>query len=71
MYGSIATLISYYIIGLPLSVYLAFNCNGGLYGLWLGFTIANMILDIGFTIIIVYPDWQQIAFKLQNINVPE
>lgn len=33
----------------------------GIAGLWLGFTIACIILDIGFAMIISCPDWRKIS----------
>ena len=38
----------------------------GIQGLWLGMTIACVILDIGFAMIISCPDWQQIANKMRD-----
>lgn len=53
IYGSIWTLICYYIIGMPLALHLAFKRGMNVTGLWLGFGIACIILDIGFWVIIV------------------
>lgn len=33
----------------------------GIAGLWLGFTIACVVLDIGFAMIISCPNWQKIS----------
>ena len=60
-YGSIYTLICYYILGMPLALVFAFTMKMGIMGLWLGFTIACVILDIGFAMIISCPDWYKIA----------
>ena len=65
-YGSIYTLICYYIIGMPLALWLAFSKQMGVYGLWLGFSIATIILDLGFLVIIEYPDWNRIASEMQQ-----
>ena len=65
-YGSIYTLICYYIIGMPLALWLAFSKQMGVYGLWLGFSIACIILDLGFLVIIEYPDWNRIATEMQQ-----
>ena len=65
-YGSIYTLICYYIIGMPLALWLAFSKQMGVYGLWLGFSIACIILDLGFLVIIEYPDWNRIATEMQE-----
>ena len=55
--GSIFTLFCYYIFGLPLSYYFGFNLKMNLKGLWLGFFIATLILDIGYTCIIGCSKW--------------
>jgi MATE family multidrug resistance protein len=60
-YGSFYTLICYYVIGMPLALCLAFNAEMGISGLWLGFSIACVILDVGFCMIISCPDWSKIA----------
>jgi multidrug resistance protein, MATE family len=64
-YGSIYTLVCYYIIGMPLALVLAFNARMGIQGLWLGFSIACIILDLGFVMIISCPDWGKIAAKMK------
>ena len=61
VWGSIYTLICYYAIGLTLALVLAFKFDMGVYGMWLGFTVACVILDIGFLFIIECPDWYKIA----------
>jgi MATE family multidrug resistance protein len=57
MYGSIFTLFCYYVCGMPLALYLCFKKEMGIAGLWGGFTIACIILDIGFAMIISCPNW--------------
>lgn len=64
VWGSIYTLICYYLIGLPLALWLAFSKDMGVYGLWLGFSIACIILDTGFMMIIECPNWSKIAAKI-------
>ena len=71
IYGSIFTLICNYVFGLPLSLLLAFTFNKGIYGLWLGFSVSCIILDIGCAVIIAYPDWKLIANKMQKIINPD
>ena len=65
-YGSIYTLVCYYIIGMPLALVLAFNGGLGIQGLWLGFSIACIILDFGFALIISCPNWNKIAATMRN-----
>jgi multidrug resistance protein, MATE family len=65
-YGSIYTLVCYYLIGLPLALHFAFDKKMGIRGLWLGYSIACVILDLGFAVIIIYPNWHKIAEKLKK-----
>jgi len=69
-YGFIYTLICYYIIGMPLALVLAFTCKMGIQGLWLGYSIACVILDIGFFFIISCPNWSKIGDKMRS-NIAE
>jgi MATE family multidrug resistance protein len=62
-YGSIYTLICYYIFGMPLALIFAFPLGWGVAGLWAGFTIACIVLDIGFAFIITCCNWNEIAEK--------
>lgn len=64
-YGFLYTLFCYYIIGMPLALVLAFTAGMGIVGLWLGFSIACIILDIGFAIIIMCPDWNRIGDEMR------
>jgi MATE family multidrug resistance protein len=47
VYGAIYTLICYYIVGLPIALYLAFIHQMGVKGLWLGFSCCCILLDAG------------------------
>ena len=64
VYGAIWTLVCYYIIGLPLALTLAFKHELGVKGLWLGFSVACIILDIGLEAIIECCDWQKVALDM-------
>lgn len=48
---------------MPVALTLCFKQEMGIAGLWLGFTIACIILDIGFAMIISCPNWQKISDK--------
>jgi hypothetical protein len=50
---------------MPLALVLAFNAKMGISGLWLGFSIACVILDVGFLMIISCPDWSKIATQMK------
>jgi len=49
---------------MPMALYFAFTSEMGVAGLWLGFTIASLALDIGFYIIIYWCDWEQLSEKI-------
>jgi hypothetical protein len=51
---------------MPLALVLAFNAEMGIQGLWLGFSIACIILDIGFAMIISCPNWSKIATSMRE-----
>ena len=55
----------YVILGFPLALCLCFNGKMGIAGLWLGMTIACVILDIGFAMIISCPNWELIANRMR------
>jgi hypothetical protein len=44
-----------------MALHFAFDKRLGITGLWLGYSIACVILDLGFAFIILYPNWQKIA----------
>jgi len=60
------TLVCYYIIGMPLALVLAFTMKMGIVGLWLGYSIACIILDIGFCLIITCPSWDIIGDNMRT-----
>ena len=64
--GAILTLVCYYVLGMPLALVFAFVCRWGIMGLWAGFTIACVILDIGLFMIIYCPDWQKISDNVKD-----
>jgi len=72
-YGSIYTLFCYYILGMPFALLLCFKAKMGITGLWLGMSIACIILDLGFALIISCPNWEEISRKarigIDNGNV--
>lgn len=66
VWGAIYTLICYYIVGLPIALYLAFILEMGVKGLWMGFALCSVLLDAGLQCIIDCPDWHKIAKKMQS-----
>ena len=51
---------------MPLALVFAFVCKWGIMGLWAGFTIACVILDIGLFVIIYAPDWYKISEQVKE-----
>jgi len=66
VYGSVYTLVCYYLVGLPLALWFAFSKSKGVCGLWLGFAIACVVLDMGYLCIIECPDWRKISERMQQ-----
>jgi hypothetical protein len=50
---------------MPLALCLSFTMNLKVKGLWLGYSIACIILDLGFAAIISCPSWEKIAIKMR------
>ena len=50
---------------MPLALYCAFSHNMGVKGLWFGFSIACIVLDLGFWAIIACCDWKSIADNMK------
>lgn len=50
---------------MPLALTFAFKLEMGVKGLWLGFSIACILLDLGFWAIISCPSWHKIANKMK------
>lgn len=66
MFGLFYTMFCYIILGFPLALCICFNGKMGIAGLWLGMTIACIILDVGFAMIISCPNWKLIADKMRK-----
>jgi MATE family multidrug resistance protein len=44
-FGAKAVVGAFYVIGLPVILYLSFSCNLQIYGIWIGSGVASVILD--------------------------
>lgn len=60
-YGSIASLVGYWVFALPISYYLAFSFELRLVGIWLGVMVGTMITAISNTILLIAADWEEMA----------
>jgi MATE family multidrug resistance protein len=58
--GSILSIISYYLVGVPLEIYLAFSKEMEIYGLWSGLAIAVGFLSIIELTVVRNSDWHNI-----------
>ena len=59
--AAITTVLSIYLIGLPLEIVLGFKADMGIFGLYIGFSTSQIITFIAFLIIALTRDWQKIA----------
>ena len=58
--GSILSIISYYLVGVPLEIYLAFSKEMEIYGLWTGLAVAVGFLSIIELTVVRNSDWHNI-----------
>ena len=63
-WASVFTLVCYYVFGMPLALWFGFKSDMGVSGLWLGFAIASVILDLGFYFIIRCTNWARVAYDM-------
>lgn len=56
--ASMMTLICYYVFGLPLALYFAFELDMRVPGLWAGFVVAMFVLDVAVLFIIYKASWK-------------
>ncbi|GEQ70713.1 hypothetical protein JCM33374_g4392 [Metschnikowia sp. JCM 33374] len=61
--GGIVNLVSYYLIGIPLSIYLSFYSpwKGSLHGLWIGTTVALTIIGTVQSYYALFADYDQLC----------
>lgn len=62
--GGIVNLFSYYVVGLPLSIYLSFfneTFKGSLHGLWIGSTVALTIIGVVQSYYALFADFEKLC----------
>ena len=64
--GASVNFIGYYGLGIPLSLVLAFYYNLGLFGLWIGVSLAVVLVSFFEVLIILRLDWKAQAKKAQD-----
>ena len=57
---------SYYIIGIPMGIYLAFKQGMKLSGLWIGLTIALVFTSVIGGLIVLWADWDHEVKKVME-----
>ena len=71
-YGAMANVLSYYVIGIPIGLFLCFYCHFKVKGLWIGMSIAAATSSLGFIIIRTQINWQkQVKNALKRIKDKE
>jgi hypothetical protein len=65
---------SYYIVGIPIGIYLAFRQHMGLWGLWIGLAIALVCTSASGGLIVLRADWdhevRKVADRLESDRNP-
>jgi MATE family multidrug resistance protein len=60
------TLISLYVIGMPLALLLGFKFERGVPGFWLGFLMALIICDIGVGFVVITARWTPVMNQAED-----
>ncbi|KAJ2918977.1 hypothetical protein MD484_g1459, partial [Candolleomyces efflorescens] len=63
--GAVLNLSAYYLIGIPIGIYLAFTWKMGLHGLWIGLTISLVYCSLIGTYLCLKTDWNHEAEKVR------
>ncbi|KAG6899440.1 hypothetical protein C0995_005955 [Termitomyces sp. Mi166 len=64
--GAFLNLTSYYVIGIPFGIWLAFSWNMGLHGLWIGLTVSLVYCSFFGTLLSVRTNWDREVFKVMK-----
>lgn len=59
-------LSSYYILGIPIGIYLTFKQDMSLWGLWIGLTIALVSTSVVGGLIVLWADWDHEVQKVME-----
>ncbi|KAG6915212.1 hypothetical protein DXG01_012683 [Tephrocybe rancida] len=64
--GALLNLSSYYIIGIPFGMYLAFHYDMQLHGLWIGLTVSLVYCSFFGTLLCLRTDWDREVAKVRS-----
>ncbi|KAG6831475.1 hypothetical protein H0H92_010384 [Tricholoma furcatifolium] len=64
--GALLNLSSYYIIGIPFGMWLAFRWGMEIYGLWVGLTVSLVYCSFFGTLLCVRTDWDREVWKVMQ-----
>ncbi|KAG6876375.1 hypothetical protein C0993_003593 [Termitomyces sp. T159_Od127] len=64
--GALLNLTSYYVIGIPFGVWLAFSWDMGLHGLWIGLTVSLVYCSFFGTLLCFRTDWNREVWKVMR-----
>ena len=59
--AAITTVLSLYLIGVPLEIGLGFKADKGIFGLYIGFSTSQVITFTAFLLMVLTRDWQKVA----------
>ncbi|KAJ9087353.1 ethionine resistance protein [Entomophthora muscae] len=57
--GAVVYIIGFYLLGIPLGLFLTFYANMGLLGLWIGISTSLLFIGLSLTFFIFITNWQQ------------
>jgi multidrug resistance protein, MATE family len=63
-FGAVLTFVSYFVIGIPVSSLLMFYYDMGIWGLWLGPTLACAFNTVVYLIIFNRTKWDELIIKM-------
>ncbi|KAL0575224.1 ethionine resistance protein [Marasmius crinis-equi] len=64
--GALLNLSGYYVIGIPFGIWLAFSCDLGLHGLWIGLTISLVYSAVTGMVVCLRTDWNREVEKVME-----
>jgi Na+-driven multidrug efflux pump len=69
--ASVFTLLGYWAIGIPLTLFLVFYSEMGIFGIWCGATLSITFILISCYVILVKSDFSVLAMKAQERRLRE